>query len=318
MLDKSRIFFYNQSNRSFIGQKRMEKEKSRMATSRDPRKQEQPNTYLGQNQPVKDELYRLTLQSNLITTSMGGPLADLPDAQTFRHVLDIGCGSGSWVIETAEKYPAISLVGIDINQRMVDYARSQAIAHQVNERVDFQRMDALLALGFPSESFDLVHLRLGLSFLRTWDWPQLLIEILRVTRPGGMMRITDTEIIQPSTSPAHLQLTEMSLCALFRAGHLFTQETKGLTAHLASLLTRYGYRQVQTKNYALEYRAGTIEGQAFYEDMKHVFYLLHPFYQKWGCAPVDYEAIYQQALNEMQLLDFRTTWNLLSAWGIKP
>lgn len=289
-----------------------------MATPRDPRKQAQPNTYLGQNQPVKDELYRLTLQSNLITASMGGPLADLPDPSIFHRVLDIGCGAGSWIIETAEKYPTLSLVGIDINQRMIDYAREQALTHQVNERVKFQSMDALLALGFPSESFDLVHLRLGLSFLRTWDWSKLLTEILRVTRPGGMLRVTDTEVIQPSTSPAHLQLTGMSLCALFRAGHLFTQETTGLTAHLANLLTRHGYQQVQTKNYALEYQAGTIEGQAFYEDMKHIFHLLHPFYQKWGCAPADYEAIYQQALNEMQQPDFHATWNLLSSWGTKP
>ena len=132
------------------------------------------------------------------------------------------------------------------------------------------------------------------------------------------MRITDTEIIQPSTSPALRQLNEMSICAFFKAGHLFTQETTGLTGHLAPLLEQHGFQQVQTKTYTLEYRTGTEEGQMFYEDMKNVFHVILPFYQKWGCAPENYNIIYQQALDEMRHPEFRVTWNLLSAWGTKP
>jgi hypothetical protein len=43
-----------------------------------------------------------------------------------------------------------------------------------------------------------------------------------------------------------------------------------------------------------------------------------PFYQKWGQAPEDYEAITQQALNEMQQPEFVAIWVLLTAWGSKP
>jgi hypothetical protein len=91
-----------------------------------------------------------------------------------------------------------------------------------------------------------------------------------------------------------------------------------LTAHLAALLTRHGCKKVQTKAHVLEYRAGTPEGQAYYEDMQRAFRTMRPFIQKWNGASKDYETICQQALSDMQQSDFHATWNLLTAWGTKP
>src|SRR5262249_3809606 len=149
------------------------------------------------------------------------------------------------------------------------------------DRVEFHVMDALRTLEFPAASFDLVNQRLGVSFLRTWDWPKLLIELLRLTRPGGVVRITDSGVVAPSNSPALTQLFEMFQCALYRAGHLFTQESAGLINHLARLLDQYGCEQVQTKAYAMEYRVGTPEGEAYSEDLKLMFQTTRPFIQKW-------------------------------------
>src|SRR6266700_3273659 len=129
----------------------------------------------------------------------------------------------------------------------------QAAAQHVDDRIELHVMDALGVLDFPDASFDLVNLRFALSFVRTWDWPRLLREFLRVVRPGGVVRLTDEEVIQQSTSPASMQFCEMLLCALYRAGHLYAQESTGLTAHLAPLLSQHGYQQVQTRVYALQY-----------------------------------------------------------------
>jgi ubiquinone/menaquinone biosynthesis C-methylase UbiE len=221
-------------------------------------------------------------------------------------------------MEAAQTYPTMSLVGIDISQRMIEYARIQAEAYQVNDRVEFHVMDALRTLEFPAASFDLVNQRLGVSFLRTWDWPKLLIELLRVARQGGVVRITDSDVVAPSNSPALTRLFEMFQCALYRAGHLFTQDSTGLIDHLARLLDQYGCEQVQTKAHAMEYRAGTPEGEAYSEDLKLMFQTTRPFIQKWNCASQDYDAVYQQALKEMRQPDFHATWNLLTAWGNKP
>ncbi len=290
---------------------------SSMPTRRSPRK-ENPGTYFVKERKNEKELTRLTIQDRMITAGMGGVLPEQADSTVFRRMLDVGCGTGNWLLEVAQTYPEVSLVGIDIGQRMVRCARSQAKVHQIHDRVEFHVMDVLGPLGFPAASFDLVNLRFGLSFVRTWEWPKMLNELLRVTRPGGVVRLTDTEVILQSNSPALMQLLGMALCALFRAGHLFTQESTGLTGHLAGLLDQCGCEQVQTKAHAMKFRAGTPEGEAYYQDMMFMAQTLRPFIQKCGCGDPDYMTIYQQALKEMRHPDFCVTWNILTVWGSKP
>jgi ubiquinone/menaquinone biosynthesis C-methylase UbiE len=271
-----------------------------------------------QDRQSQQELRRLTIQDHLITASMGGVLPEQPDAANFRRVLDVGCATGGWVIEAAKTYPAMSLFGIDISSTMIEYARSRATEQHVADRVEFRAMDALRMLEFPVCFFDLVNLRFSLSWLRTWDWPKMLREMLRVTCPGGVVRLTESDIPQLSNSPMLTKWFEMALGAFFRAGHFFEQETTGLTVHLAPLLRRYGLQDVQTQSYTLEYWAGTPQGQAFCEDWTRGMKTHQVFLQKWGGASKDYDALCEQAVNEMQQSDFHATWPLLTAWGAKP
>ena len=265
-----------------------------------------------------EELLRLAGQDQFLTASMGGVFPEQAAPSDFSRVLDVACGPGGWVIEAAQTYPEMSLVGIDLNQRTLTYARKQAAAHHVDDRIEFHAMDALGILAFPDDSFDLVNLRFAISFVRTWDWPRLLREMLRVVRPGGVIRLTDEEVIHQSTSQGVTQFCEMLLCALFRSGHLFNQESSGLTAHLAPLLRQYGCQGVQTRNHALQFRAGTPEGLAYVKDGEYLQRTFRPFLQKWGCMSKEYDAIHQQTLEEIRRPDFCATWHLLTAWGIKP
>jgi len=114
------------------------------------------------------------------------------------------------------------------------------------------------------------------------------------------------------------RLFELALDVFYRAGHFFTPESNGVTGELARLLHQYGLQNVQTRVHMVEYRAGTSEGQRFYEDMRRFFQTILPFLRKWSRVPDDYETIYQQALSEMQQPDFVATSSLLTAWGIKP
>jgi ubiquinone/menaquinone biosynthesis C-methylase UbiE len=289
-----------------------------MSTPTDPRR-EHPSTYFVQNRSDEEELTRVMIQDRLVTANMGGVLAEQPDPAIFRCVLDVGCGTGGWLMEAAKTYPAIPLlVGVDVSGRMVEYARAQAEAQQVSDRVQFGAMDALRMLEFPTDYFDLVNQRFGVSYLRTWDWPKLLQEFQRITRSGGVVRVTEGDFIVQSPSPALTRLFELALDAFYRAGHYFTPESNGVTGELARLLKRYGLQNVQTRVHMVEYQAGTVEGQLFYEDMRHFFRTALLFFRKWGRVPEDYETIYQQALNEMQQPDFVATSSLLTAWGTKP
>ena len=84
------------------------------------------------------------------------------------------------------------------------------------------------------------------------------------------------------------------------------------------LLTQHDIRDVQSRVHTLVYRAGTVEHQSFYEDMRRAFRVGLPFFQKWTRVPRDYEEICEIALKEMQEPDFVATATLLTAWGTKP
>lgn len=289
-----------------------------MSNPTNPRR-EHPSTYHVQDRSNEEELTRLQIQDQMITAGMGGVLPEQPDPTMFQRVLDVGCGTGGWLIEVAKTYPSMSLlVGVDVSSRMLDYARAQAEAQQVSDRVQFGAMDALQMLEFPSGYFDLVNQRFAVSWLRTWDWPKLLQEYRRVTLRGGVIRVTESDmVIDNSSSPAMTRLFEIFLDALYRAGHLFTPDKNGVFSQLAHLLQQYGVQNVQTRAYTLEYRAGTPEGQHFSEDMQRAFRTTLPFMRKWSRVPNDYEMIYQQMLSEMQQPDFVAPWNLLTVWGNK-
>jgi ubiquinone/menaquinone biosynthesis C-methylase UbiE len=287
-----------------------------MSTPRDPH-QEHSSTYWVQDRSNEEELNRLTLQDQLVTTGMGGPLQEQSEAASFQRVLDVGCGTGGWLIETAKTYPNLALlIGVDTSQRFIAYAREQAEAQQLDDRVQFSTMDALQMLEFPTGFFDLVNHRFGWSWLRTWDWPKLLKEYQRVTRPNGVIRITECEINE-STSPTLTLLNDLLLQALYQSGHFFTLDRCGVINELPRLLQQYGIKDVQAATHTLEYRAGTPEGHLFYEDLRHAYKTFVPFLRKWTRVPDDYETLYQQLLTEMQQPDFVATWRLLTLWGVK-
>jgi len=220
----------------------------------DPRGQDNPSQYVVEDRSSNPEMIRLMIQDSTVTAGMGGPLAEQADPASLHRVLDIGCGPGGWILEAARLYPHMALTGIDISWRMIEYARAQAQARRLTDGVEFHVMDGLRPLEFSDSSFDLVNMRFGSSFLLVTDWPRLLGELLRVTRPGGIVRLTDGVPAQ-STSPAYNRISQMGLCALYRSGHHLS-EYAGMAHELDRLLSESGCQQVQTRDYTLELFVG--------------------------------------------------------------
>lgn len=280
----------------------------------DPRRQ-YPSTYFA-DRSNQDEMTRLVVLDKIVTAGMGGVLPEQPDPTIFHHVLDVGCGTGGWLLEAAKTYPTMTrLVGVDVNTHVIEHARAEAA--QMHGRVEFQVMDALLILEFPKDYFDLVNMRLASSFMRTWNWPKMLDEMQRVTRPGGVIRLTEIERMD-SNSLALNSLVDLMGNALFNAGHLFSEGSHGLANDLARLLHQYGVQNVQTRASLLEFRAGTADVQSFAENMRLAYRTTVPFLRKWGHLPDDYETLYQEMLRDMQQPGFAGSWSLLTAWGHKP
>lgn len=208
---------------------------------------ENPNTYFIEDRFSKEELNRLITQEQIVTASMGGVLAEQANPAAFRRVLDVACGPGGWLRGVAREYPAVTqLIGVDINPRMIEYAQKQAASEELSQRVEFHVMDVQQALEFPDNYFDLVNQRLATSFLRTWDWPKILGEFVRVTRPGGIIRLTESGASPEASSPAMMRGLDLLVEAFYQSGHLFSQERMSVPNELPKLLSRYGLQNVQT------------------------------------------------------------------------
>ncbi|EIN05108.1 S-adenosyl-L-methionine-dependent methyltransferase [Punctularia strigosozonata HHB-11173 SS5] len=133
-----------------------------------------PADELEQNRQI---VQHLCLQ-HLLGSNFVGPVPELlsPDGgEGDICVLDLGTGTGRWVMEMAHQYPTAHFVGIDI---VPIYPASDF------ENVTFQLGNIMEPLNFANESFDIVHARCISTSVR--DYPELLREIARVLKPGGL------------------------------------------------------------------------------------------------------------------------------------
>lgn len=274
-------------------------------------------TYIVKDPGSRKELDRVRIQSEMVTAGMGGPLSEQPDPTNFKRVIDIGCGVGEWLFALAEAYPTMTtLVGLDVNKLMINKAKAIAATLPFGGRLKFEVQDALAEkLPFPDASFDLVNMRFGSSFLRNFNWIPVLYQFQRICQPGGVIRIVEGEVVEESSSPALLRLTSIFLEASRKSMHTFSDESNGVTRELPGLLREQGIRDVQTRSYALEFRAGTHEWQAFYDDINKAMNTFSKYMGKFAGLPSDYEQICKQALKEMRQPDFVAVWKLMTIWG---
>jgi ubiquinone/menaquinone biosynthesis C-methylase UbiE len=127
-----------------------------------------------------EECERLELQARL--ANIEGHLRHLPVSPNDR-VLDVGCGSGSMSRLVARSFPRVEVVGVDLREQYLDFARARAQAEEI-QNLTFRSAD-VFALPFADASFDVVWTKYLLQWLK--EPKRALTELRRVTRPGGFV-----------------------------------------------------------------------------------------------------------------------------------
>lgn len=104
-------------------------------------------------------------------------------------VLDVGCGTGDDARALAARVgPGGRVVGVDISEAAVAEATKRSAGSSAP--VEFRRGDAL-SLDFPADQFDGV--RADRVFIHLEDPTRALLELVRVTRPGGKIVVFEPD-----------------------------------------------------------------------------------------------------------------------------
>ena len=264
------------------------------------------------------EMARLMVQDHLLTQAMGGLVPEQSDLSQVYHVLDIACGSGGWLLDLVTQYPHLQGVGIDISHLMMEYATSLTKSQGLSN-VQFVVMDATQPLRFPDNTFDLVNGRILTGFLSTHQWSALLQECARITRPGGILRLTEAE--WGFTNSAALDmLSSFTALGLYRAGHSFSPRgrTIGTANMLRFLLRQAGYEAIEHRAHAVDFSAGTQVHESNVQNLLVVYKQIQPFFAQMQLATEEeLQRLYEQMEEDLQTEDFCGIDYYLTVWGHK-
>jgi ubiquinone/menaquinone biosynthesis C-methylase UbiE len=207
--------------------------------------EQQENSYvLDSEDPT--ELARLIILDRAITSSMGGIMVGIPSDLVLQNVLDLACGPGGWVLDMAFKHRAyrVEVAGVDISQQMISYANARARTQQL-PNASFGVMDITEPLDFSDGTFDLINARFLVGVLKgEQQWIALLKECLRLLRPGGMLRLVESDGLMVSTSRSLARLQRHLLRAMHERGYGFAMDagdTLSVTPVLSRMLRQAGF-----------------------------------------------------------------------------
>lgn len=104
------------------------------------------------------------------------------------RILDVGCGTGSLIIDIKEKYPEIEVAGADIDRKMLVQARKKIRTKKLDIKLINVGADQLK---FRARTFDYVISTLVFHHLPTEIKQQALIDIAKMLKPEGKFILID-------------------------------------------------------------------------------------------------------------------------------
>jgi hypothetical protein len=180
-----------------------------------------------------EEMNRLDFQHYMLRYALHGNYA-APIGHPS-SILDVGTGTGRWAREMAQIFPQANVVGIDVNLPPADSLAQQGKEDVRPPNYTFVQANLFEGLPFADSSFDFVHMRLLVMAIPHEQWPQVIDELVRVTRPGGWVESIETTILQQAGS-AMSQIIRWSTTVLAgRSVNLLDGENVGTLLQAAGL-----------------------------------------------------------------------------------
>jgi len=128
-----------------------------------------------------------------LTRLLGGDrarqrLIDQAELAPGHEALDVGCGTGTLILQIRTSIPSVVAVGLDPDPKALARARRKVEREGATVRFDQGFADAL---PYPDASFDRVFSSMMFHHVETADKEKMLREARRVLRPGGSLHLMD-------------------------------------------------------------------------------------------------------------------------------
>jgi ubiquinone/menaquinone biosynthesis C-methylase UbiE len=145
------------------------------------------------------EQNRLNFQHHCLYSAIGNHYL-VPLRPDVGNMLDVGTGTGIWPVDMARLFPQAHIVGVDISAASLEYTSSSACT--------FCLANVLKGLPFPDQQFEYVHQRLLVAAIPAANWPSVLHELVRVTRPGGWVELLEIGVTIQQAGPETTRLLD--------------------------------------------------------------------------------------------------------------
>ena len=184
------------------------------------------------------EISRLDFQHYALRAALGNDYTASLESAAIKTIIDVGCGTGRWARERAEEFPQAQVTGIDIESHLPDIA--------LPPNFQFFQANILTGIPFPDASFDFTHQRLLVGAIPALQWPMVLQELARVTRPRGWVEVLESGMIYHNAGPATKQFQSWWLTGEKSLGFNLS-----LLPYLDQLFVRAGLKDIQKETLQL-------------------------------------------------------------------
>ncbi|KAJ3524381.1 hypothetical protein NM688_g8574 [Phlebia brevispora] len=112
-------------------------------------------------------------------------------------VLDLGCGTGLWVLDAAQQWTTSHFVGFDRLRIQPDLSRMSHGISDATRRIRWVHGNLLEPLPFAPETFDFVRISgIGLGVPED-EWQDLFQELARIMKPDAILEIMEDDLLFP-------------------------------------------------------------------------------------------------------------------------
>ncbi|CAG8539299.1 313_t:CDS:2 [Ambispora gerdemannii] len=153
--------------------------------------------------------HHYVLKETWENTNFSAPVTDILKNNAL--VLDLGCGSGTWVLDMATEYNTSNFIGVDSASFFPKQIRPM--------NTNFHQLNVLDGLPWNKNHFDFVYQKMMSTLFAEDDYQKQIHEIVRITKPGGWIEIMETNIELNNSGPVTTKVLK-GACKILESGSI--------------------------------------------------------------------------------------------------